>query len=72
MILIFNLKKLHRIFFSVPTSMAEVRGLDFCFAKSFRSSSLRKIGFAFKEELEKVLAFLRRRHRRQRILIFKF
>lgn len=42
MILIFNLKKLHRIFFSVPTSMAEARGLDFCFAKSFRSSSLGK------------------------------
>ena len=51
--------------------MAESRGLGFCFAKSFRSSSLRKIGFAFQEELAKVLAFLRRRRRRQRILLFK-
>ena len=47
MILIFNLKKLHRIFFLVPTSMAEARGLDFCFAKSFRSSSLKKIKVNF-------------------------
>ena len=42
MILIFNLKKLHRIFFLVPTFMAEARGLGFYFAKSFRSSSLGK------------------------------
>ena len=28
MILIFNLKKLHRIFFSVPTFMAEARGFE--------------------------------------------
>ena len=73
MILIFNLKRkrLYRVFL-VPSFMAEARGLDFCFAKAFRSSSLGKFGSAFKEEFEKVLAFLRRRRRRQRILIFKF
>ena len=73
MILIFNLKRkrLYRVFL-VPSFMAEARGLDFCFAKAFRSSSLGKFGFAFKEEFAKVLAFLRRRRRRSRILLFKF
>lgn len=43
MILIFNLKRkrLYRVFL-VPSFMAEARGLGFCFAKSFRSSSLGK------------------------------
>ena len=73
MVLIFNLKRkrLYRVFL-VPSFMAEARGLSFYFAKSFRSSSLGKFGFAFKEEFTKVLAFLRRRRRRSRILLFKF
>ena len=48
MILIFNLKRkrLYRVFL-VPSFMAEARGLGFCFAKSFRSSSLGKIKASF-------------------------
>ena len=48
MILIFNLKRkrLYRVFL-VPSFMAEARGLKFRFAKSFHSSSLRKIKVNF-------------------------
>lgn len=48
MILIFNLKRkrLYRVFL-VPSFMAEARGLKFRFAKSFRSSSLKKIKVNF-------------------------
>lgn len=49
MILIFNLKSKKDSLESylVPTFMAEARGLKFRFAKSFRSSSLKKIKVNF-------------------------
>ena len=54
MILIFNLKRkrLYRVFL-VPTFMAEARGFGFCFAKSFRSSSLGKYQIRLQGEARK-------------------
>ena len=85
MILIFNLKRkrLFRILFGSDiyvgtkrvrffVNLAEARKSNFASQNPSVPPRSEKIGFAFKEEFEKVLAFLRRRRRRQRILIFKF